>query len=203
MRNLEALTAALAMLQRPQLVAMARSAPLPQGVNFVLEIAAGELGALDNAEKITGEHPAKLNEAARFFIEQIMLAAPSDHYRILGAEAKTSSADLRRNMALIMKWLHPDTAAKREPGELFDRSIYAHRVAAAWESLKTGTRRAAYDASGTGPAGSPTSGMQRAKNPGRTTFPAYPRRRHKRLVIYRLSRETIWNRLLLLFKGNR
>ena len=42
-------------------------------------------------------------------------------------------------MALLMRWLHPDVAREGE------RSVFAARIAAAWNTLKTPERRAAYD----------------------------------------------------------
>ena len=42
-------------------------------------------------------------------------------------------------MALLMKWLHPDAARDGE------QSVFAARIAAAWNNLKTPDRRAAYD----------------------------------------------------------
>ena len=41
-------------------------------------------------------------------------------------------------MALLLRWLHPDI------GENSVRSVYAGRVTAAWERLKTAERRQAY-----------------------------------------------------------
>src|SRR5262249_3277092 len=44
------------------------------------------------------------------------------------------------NVALLMRWLHPDLEPSGE------RSIFISRVTAAWNDLKTPQRRAAYDA---------------------------------------------------------
>ena len=78
-----------------------------------------------------------VRQASAFFIEQILLGPDADSYRVLGADRKASAPELRRNMALLLRWLHPDMH--------HDHSIFAGRVTAAWETLKTPERRAAYD----------------------------------------------------------
>jgi len=80
-----------------------------------------------------------LHEAAAFFIEQILLYPEADNYRVLGATPDAAAAELRRNMAWLMAWLHPDRAPKTE------RSVLVARVTRAWNDLKTADRRAAYD----------------------------------------------------------
>jgi curved DNA-binding protein CbpA len=68
-----------------------------------------------------------------------LFAPESDSYRVLGAREKASTAELRQNMALLLKALHPDI------GENKDRAVFAGRVTRAWEDLKTPDRREAYD----------------------------------------------------------
>jgi curved DNA-binding protein CbpA len=80
-----------------------------------------------------------VREAAEFFIVQILLAPDADSYRVLGATPDASAGDLRRNVALLLRWLHPDVDPKGE------RSMFATRVTRAWNDLKTPDRRAAYN----------------------------------------------------------
>ena len=49
-----------------------------------------------------------VREASAFFIEQILLGPDADSYRVLGADRNAAAAELRRNMALLLRWLHPD-----------------------------------------------------------------------------------------------
>ena len=49
-----------------------------------------------------------VRKAAAFFIEQILLYPEADSYRVLGAERNAAAGELRRNMALLLRWLHPD-----------------------------------------------------------------------------------------------
>ena len=104
----DALAAAISMLERPHAAKLAWSSRLPEGVTFLLEIAAGEAPALGNAAQLTGRTEATLQKAAGFFIEQVLLSPDGDSYRILGSDRGAPLAELRRNMALIMRWLHPD-----------------------------------------------------------------------------------------------
>ena len=138
-REQAALTAALDLLTMPSRVRLVRSSPLPAGVALLLELAARDEAAGRAAVEIT-ERPVQISqEAATFFIEQILLSPEADSYRILGANNLAPAEELRRNMAMLLRWLHPDLVQSG------DRSIFARRVTAAWEDLKTPERRLAYD----------------------------------------------------------
>jgi hypothetical protein len=135
-----ALQLALDLHQVPWRVRLVRAQPLPDGMDRLLTIAAGD----DPASEATavaglGRPHEVVREAATFFIEQILLAPGTDSYRVLGAGPAASPGELRRNMALLMRWLHPDVAREGE------RAVFAQRIAAAWNTLKTPERRAAYD----------------------------------------------------------
>ena len=137
--NGEALRLALDLLHVPSRVRQVRMAPLPQGVAFLLRIAAGDSSAMREASRTTDRSAEVIRSAAAFFIEQILLAAESNSYRVLGASPNATPSELRQHMALLMKWLHPDSA-QEEP-----QSIFVNRVTRAWDDLKTPERRAAYD----------------------------------------------------------
>ena len=74
------------MLERPHAAKLAGSSRLPEGVTFLLEIAAGEAYALSKAAELTGRTEATLQKAAGFFIEQVLLHPDGDSYRILGSD---------------------------------------------------------------------------------------------------------------------
>ncbi len=140
MRDGEALRVALDLLHVPSRVRLLRAEPLPQGVPLLLRLAAGDREAEREAAEVVDRSADVVREAAAFFIEQILLCPEADSYRVLGASPDASSGELRRNMALLIKWLHPDMD---RPG---DQSVFVHRVTMAWDDLKTAERRAAYDA---------------------------------------------------------
>ena len=139
MNHATALGAAIGLLHMPSRVRLVRAAPLPVGVLALLRIAAGDEEAMREATEFAGRSRDVIGEAVRFFIEQILLAPDADSYRVLGASPEATSAELRRNMALLLRWLHPDLDPCAE------RSIFATRVTLAWNDLKTLDRRAAYD----------------------------------------------------------
>ncbi|MBJ7532747.1 hypothetical protein JDN40_01240 [Rhodomicrobium vannielii ATCC 17100] len=145
MRSPEAIVAALGMLSYPRMARKARCFSLPPGITFLLEIAAAEPHALQDAAAITGQAESTLRQAAGFFIEQVMLDEGADFYRMLGANPAAPVEELRRHMALIMRWLHPDLITVHERDGGFNRSLYASRVVAAWETVKSQARRSAYD----------------------------------------------------------
>ncbi len=194
----EALEAALAMLRRPQLARLARRSALPRGVTLLLAVAAGEPDALIQAQAITGRPEALIRKAAGFFMEQVLLSRTSDSYRILGTSSSASASELRRHMALILKWVHPDRLPLAPEGPRFDKSALINLVTGAWETIKTGERRTAYDAAQLAQLGSATREAVRSRGAqaalGRR-FPHRGPRRHK-LALYRIERESLWTRLL-------
>ncbi len=134
-----ALKVAIDLMHVPSQVRLFRSEPLPDGVLTLLRIAAGDAEAENSASLLIDRSRDTLRAAATFFIEQILFAPDSDSYRVLGTNRDASAAEMRRNVALLLRWLHPDLDHQSE------RSIFVGRVTAAWNDLKTPQRRAAYD----------------------------------------------------------
>ena len=139
MDHAPALTVALDLIHFPSQVRVIKSAPLPDGVLILLRIAAGDEEATSQACLSRARSRETIREAAAFFIEQVLLYPNADSYRVLGASPEASYAELRRNVALLLRWLHPDFDPRGE------RSVFAGRVTRAWNDLKTEERRAAYD----------------------------------------------------------
>jgi hypothetical protein len=139
MRRVPALDVAVELMHFPSQAPLIRAAPLPEGVLILLRVAAGDAEAVREAGARAGRTRQVVREAAVFFIEQIMLYPHADSYRVLGAGPEATYRELRRNMALLLRWLHPDLARRDE------RSVFAARVTRAWNDLKTLERRAAYD----------------------------------------------------------
>jgi hypothetical protein len=136
-----ALKIAMDLVHVPSQVRLMRSAPLPDGVVMLLRIAAGDNEAINKARDLTARPRAMVREAAGFFIEQIQFSPGTDSYRVLGVNPEATNSELRRNMALLLRWLHPDVDTEGK------RSIFVGRVTHAWNDLKTPERRAAYDRS--------------------------------------------------------
>lgn len=140
MSGSKALRIALDLKNVPSLVRHVRNKPLPDDVLLLLQIAAGDPSAEQKALILVDRSLTEIRDAAEFFIEQILFAPEADSYRVLGATPNASMADLRRNLALLIRWLHPDADKHGE------RCVFIGRVTAAWEDLKTHERRAAYNA---------------------------------------------------------
>ncbi len=154
---------------------------------MLLEVAAEDPEALREAETLTGRPGAPLRRAASFFVEQVLLTRGSDSYRVLGCSSDANAAELRRHMALILKWLHPDRVQVSAGTQHFDRSAFAALVTRAWENLKNGERRAAYDANRKTEATEPRKGTAAGSS---VSIP-------RRLALYRIEREPFWTRLLV------
>jgi hypothetical protein len=174
MDDLAALKLALELLVVPWRVRLVREQPLPAGVPMLLRVAAGDAEAEAAAAKAAGRPPEVVRKAATFFVEQILLSPEADSYRVLGAGSGASSAELRSNMALLMRWLHPDAAQEGSP------SVFAQRLAAAWNDLKSPERRAAYDSARLPPSGYGPPGEGHRSRSGRSRR----RRRLPRLLAF-------------------
>jgi hypothetical protein len=87
---------------------------------------------------LTGKTPEPAQVAAASFVGQILCPHDSDSYRVVGTRQSAPTAELRRNLVLLLKWQYADV------GKNAQRSIFARRVTGAWNNLKTPERRAAY-----------------------------------------------------------
>jgi hypothetical protein len=130
---------AIDLMYSPSQVRRIRSAPLPADLVVLLRIASGDKEAISQAAGKLGRSPETVREAATFYVVQILLFPDADSYRVLGARPQATHGELRRNMTLLLRWLHPDLDPK---GEV---SVFAARVTRAWNDLKTPERRADYD----------------------------------------------------------
>lgn len=139
MADAPAVRVAIDLIHVPSRVRLYRAETLPEGVETILRIAAGDDGAETAAAAAVGRPRELVRRAAFFFIEQILLSPDADSYRVLGADDRATAAELRHNMALLLRWLHPDLDRQGV------RSLFAGRITQAWETLKTPDRRAAYD----------------------------------------------------------
>jgi hypothetical protein len=139
MSSVAALRASIHLMQVPSSVRAVRQAPLPDGMEFLLLVAARDAAAIAEAVHVTGRTPDFIANAAAFFVEQILFAPGADCYRVLGAMPGIPTAALRRHMALLMRWAHPDVTV------VSAQSLFVNRVTSAWEELKAPERRAVYD----------------------------------------------------------
>ncbi len=143
MAALDAMSAALEFLRKPVLVHTARGAPLPAGVETLLQIAVGNPEITAATARSTGRSEDSLRRAAGFFIEQILLDPAADSYRCLGLTNAATPRELRLHVALLTRWLHPDAVTSSAAAS--DRALYASRVTGAWENVKLASRRDRYD----------------------------------------------------------
>lgn len=141
MSGAEALELALGLLHAPARRELLANRPLPAGMTGLLAVAAGSLAAQLEASARTGATREELQEAARFFVQQVLLVPGADAYRTLGATADAPQSRLNVHHRLLQRWLHPD----RDADHAWD-SAFSARVNAAWSRVRTPQARAAYDA---------------------------------------------------------
>lgn len=140
MTDQPAIRTAVALLHMPASLRQVRGEPLPADVEMVLRIAAGDEDEAVEAARLLNRPRDIIQKAAVFYIEQVLLMPGADSYRVLGARPDTPSHQLRRHMALLISWLHPD----RNPGS--DHGSMTARVTGAWNDLSSEERRRNYDA---------------------------------------------------------
>jgi hypothetical protein len=121
---------ALDLARMPALAHSIEAPPIPADVFEVMRIAAGAPEVCQLASRVTGQPAAVLIEAARFYLQQVLLRPDADSYRVLGLPPGASHELARRHMRCLLQWLHPDVNRDWD-------SAYAHRVLAAWREVST------------------------------------------------------------------
>lgn len=133
----EALDLALALHAQPQRVDAARARALPAGVTEVLRIALAHDATLTAAVAATGLPSQQLSDAARFFVEQQILAreCQDDPWRTLGVATGADIGQIRDHHRLLVRLVHPDRSDEWA-------SAFADRVNKAWRQLRDESGRA-------------------------------------------------------------
>jgi len=134
-----ALEQALTFLSRTDLIATARQQPLPDGVTDILKITSGDNEALLVAQENFRYSQEDVRHAAEFYVQQVLFAPLSDHYRVLGADPGDAEAKIKLHYRLLVRWLHPDKNA----GDW--EAVFSERINRAWQALRTPECRLAYD----------------------------------------------------------
>jgi hypothetical protein len=111
--------------------------PLPPGVTALLQMAAV------NHIHLSGDEVSGEQQAARFFIEQVLMAHNASHYRVLGVDPLASPDEIKEHHRLLMRLFHPDR--QRAPDERSD--AIATRINQAYTVLRYPDTRATYDLS--------------------------------------------------------
>lgn len=136
----DALEWALALAAAPAERLALRQRPLPEGIAALLQVAGGgATTALADAVARTGRSPEALVEAARFYVREVLFHPDADAYRLLGVRRDADADTIKGHHRLLQQWLHPD---RQTPG---DDAVFAARVNAAWDQLRSKARRDAYD----------------------------------------------------------
>ncbi len=119
---------ALDLARMPAFAHSIEKPPLPKDVLEIMRIAAGSPEVCQLASQVTGQPPAVLVEAARFYLQQMLLRPDADAYRVLGLPPGASRELARDHMRCLLQWLHPDVNREWD-------SVYAERVLKAWREI--------------------------------------------------------------------
>ena len=134
----DALDLAVALHAAPGRVEEIRARPLPRGIGNLLRVALGQQAVLDEASRIATCDRPSLIEAARFFVEQQLLAreCEADPWRVLGCRVGASDSEIRDHHHLLVRLVHPDRSDDWA-------SAFAERVNRAWGQLRHAEGRSA------------------------------------------------------------
>lgn len=127
----EALELALAQHAMPARVDELRARALPAGMTELLRVALAQEDTLARASAACRVAPAQLVEAARFFVEQQLLARrfEGDPWRQLGLSPGDDADKVRIHHRLLVRLVHPDRSDDWADG-------FADRVNRAWRQLR-------------------------------------------------------------------
>jgi hypothetical protein len=113
---------------------------LPPGVTALLKVAAGS-PLVDAESALAGAVSGEPQQAAQFFIEQVLLAHSADHYRVLGVNPTAPAEQIKEHHRLLIRLFHPDR--QRQPDAR--TAAFATRINRAYIALRTPDTRASYD----------------------------------------------------------
>jgi hypothetical protein len=119
---------ALDLARMPALAKTLEKPPLPADIFDVIQIAAGSPEACQWAAQETGQPAEVLVDAARFYLQHVLLRDDADPYRVLGLPPGASREAARRHLGCLLQWLHPDVNTDWD-------SVYAGRVLKAWRKI--------------------------------------------------------------------
>jgi hypothetical protein len=120
---------ALDLARMPALARSSGTPAIPANIIELMRIAAGSPEACEAAVTRTGEPARVVIEAARFYLQQVLLRPEADCYRVLGIAPTASRATARNHMRWLLEWLHPD-----RNNNSWD-AVYADRVLKAWREV--------------------------------------------------------------------
>lgn len=111
---------------------------LPPGVTALLQIAAA-----NRSHQTGGDMAGEPQQAARFFIEHVLMAHNASHYRVLGVDPVAPLEEIKEHHRLLMRLFHPDRQTAVD-----ERSdAIATRINQAYTVLRYSDTRATYDLS--------------------------------------------------------
>jgi len=119
---------ALDLARMPVLAHSIDKPPLPSDIFEVMQIATASPEVCQLAARATGQPASVLVEAARFYLQQVLLRPDADPYRVLGLAPGASRELARCHLRCLLQWLHPDVNKDLD-------SVYTERVLKAWREV--------------------------------------------------------------------
>ena len=90
---------------------------------------------------LSGEDVSGEQQAARFFIEQVLMSHSAGHYHVLGVDPDARPEEIKEHHRLLMRLFHPD----RQTTPDAQSDAIATRINQAYTVLRYPDTRATYD----------------------------------------------------------
>ena len=132
-----ALREAIRLYRDPSVLRLLAKRPLPDGVDLLLNVAAGAAPSPEGASPWGEVSPEELRTAARFYVARILFDGSSDDFRMFGSNEPIDLEHLKLSRRLLLRWLHPDTTRDPDATSLFIR------MNEAWDRIRSGSARIA------------------------------------------------------------
>lgn len=117
----------IALMRCPALAPVMVARDVPSDVFEVMRVAA-DPEACRAAAKILGIPAAILDVAAKHYVKQVLLHPNASYHRMLGIAPNASREEARRNLAWLLRWLHPDRNRSWD-------AVHTRRIVAAWHEI--------------------------------------------------------------------
>jgi DnaJ domain len=134
-----AIVEALHLFRQPARARSIHKHSLPLDMLSLIKIAAGDPATTDDWAKTCGESHEVMQQAARFFLQQLITKAGGDCYRTLGLTPQSTQEDIRNHKRWLLKWLHPDRNHSKWESAMF------HRISQIAQDLEAQKRSARLD----------------------------------------------------------
>ena len=118
-------------LSKSRLPPSQKQSALPDNMTDLVRLAAEHKDTLTLYANRKNMKSEQLVEAARFYLQTLILENKTDDHKTLGLTPAATAAEIKDHKRMLLKWLHPDLNKNRWESSLFNRvQLAAERLEA-------------------------------------------------------------------------